>query len=127
MPQKKNPDVLELVRGKYHVVCGEEFKVRSLVSNLTSGYQRDLQLMKGPLFRAFDTTARCLEIMTLVLSGIEVDEERCRSAMTDELFATETVYQLVKEGMPFRDAYRQVAKTKRAQTKRAPTTKTYRK
>ncbi len=112
MPQKKNPDVLELVRGKYHIVCGEESKVRSLVSNLTSGYQRDLQLMKGPLFRAFDTTAGCLEIMTLVLSGIEVDEDRCRSAMTDELFATEKVYQLVKDGMPFRDAYRQVATIK---------------
>jgi argininosuccinate lyase len=110
MPQKKNPDVLELVRGKYHLVNGNEFKLRSLISNLTSGYQRDLQLMKGPLFRSFETTAECLEIMTLVLHGIEVDEDRCRSAMTDELYATEKVYRLVKDGMPFRDAYRIVGK-----------------
>lgn len=109
MPQKKNPDVLELIRGKYHLVNGEEFKLRSLVSNLTSGYQRDLQLMKGPLFRAFDTTAECLEIMALVLAGIEVDEEKCQAAMTEDLYATERVYKLVKEGMPFRDAYRRVA------------------
>jgi argininosuccinate lyase len=111
MPQKKNPDVLELVRGKYHEVCGEESKLRSLVSNLMSGYQRDLQLMKGPLFRAFDTTTACLEIMTLVLSGIEVDESRCRSAMTDDLFATEKAYRLVRDGMPFRDAYKISAPT----------------
>lgn len=105
MPQKKNPDVLELVRSKYHVVCGEEFKVKTLTADLMSGYSRDLQLTKKPLFVAFDTTAECLEIMTLVLSGIQVDEAKCRASMTEELYATEEVYKLVKNGIPFRDAY----------------------
>jgi argininosuccinate lyase len=106
MPQKKNPDVLELVRGKYHLVCGEEAKMKSLGSNLMSGYQRDMQLMKGSLFTAFDTTEACLDVMTHVVSGIEMDAARCRSAMTDDLFATEKAYRLVKDGIPFRDAYR---------------------
>jgi argininosuccinate lyase len=109
MPQKKNPDVLELIRASYSVVCGEEFKVKSLVSNLMSGYNRDLQLTKGPLFHAYDTTKNCVDIMTLILVEIEVDEKKCRSAMTDELFATEEAYSLVKQGMPFREAYRKVA------------------
>ena len=108
MPQKKNPDALELVRAKYHVVCAEEAKLKSLVSNLMSGYHRDLQLIKGPLFRAFDTTAACLEIMSLVVPGIAVDEARCRAAMTEDLYATEEAYKLVRSGVPFRDAYRSV-------------------
>ncbi len=108
MPQKKNPDVLELLRAKYHVVCGEEFKVKSLTADLMSGYNRDLQLTKKPLFAAFDTTVECLEIMTLVMSGVQVDEAKCRAAMTEDLYATEEVYKLVKKGIPFRDAYKKI-------------------
>ena len=63
MPQKKNPDVLELVRGKYHVVLGEEFKALSLAGNLISGYNRDAQLAKGPLFACLDITLASLNIM----------------------------------------------------------------
>jgi argininosuccinate lyase len=110
MPQKKNPDVLELVRAKYHAVLAEEFNLKSLVSNQMSGYQRDLQLIKGPLFRAFDTTTACIEIMSLVVSGITVDESRCRAAMTPDLYATEEAYKLVKSGVPFREAYRRIKK-----------------
>ncbi len=114
MPQKKNPDVLELVRASYAVVCGEECKVKSLVSHLMSGYNRDLQLTKGPLFHAYDMTKDCIEIMILILAGIEVDKEKCRSAMADELFATEEAYSLVKQGLPFREAYRKVAEKYKA-------------
>jgi argininosuccinate lyase len=110
MPQKKNPDVLELVRANYHVVSAEETKLKSLVSNLMSGYHRDLQLIKEPLFRAFDTTAACLEIMSLILSGIEVEEVICRAALTKDLYATEEAYKLVKSGVPFRDAYQRIKK-----------------
>ena len=114
MPQKKNPDVLELTRASYSVVCGEEFKVKSLVSNLMSGYNRDLQLTKGPLFHAYDTTKDCIDIMILILDRIEVDEEKCRSAMTDEIYATEEAYKLVKKGMPFREAYKKVGEKYKA-------------
>ena len=107
MPQKKNPDVLELVRGRYHVVLGEEFKIKSLAGNLISGYNRDLQLAKGPLFACLDAALASLGIMTVVVEGLRFDEKNC--ALSEELFATEEVYKLVKQGVPFRDAYRKVA------------------
>jgi argininosuccinate lyase len=110
MPQKKNPDVLELIRAQYHLVRGEEAKVMALVGNLMSGYQRDLGLTKGPLFAAFDATLACLDMMSRVVAGLEVDARACAAALTEELRATEEAYRLVKEGMPFRDAYREIAK-----------------
>jgi len=109
MPHKKNPDVLELIRANYSVVLGEEFKVKSLVANLMSGYNRDMQLTKNPLFHAYDTTLTCVDMMNLILPGLQIDEEKCIAALTDDLFATEEAYTLVKKGMPFRDAYRKVA------------------
>ncbi|PKM97623.1 MAG: argininosuccinate lyase [Elusimicrobia bacterium HGW-Elusimicrobia-3] len=106
MPQKKNPDVLELVRGKYHAVLGEEFKALSLAGNLISGYNRDAQLAKGPLFACLDAALTSLNIMATVTAGLEFDRERCVPA--PELYATEEAYALVKGGLPFRDAYRRV-------------------
>jgi argininosuccinate lyase len=108
MPQKANPDVLELVRGHYHVVVAEEQKVEGLVGNLITGYQRDLGLTKEPTFKGFDTTIACLRIMSHVIERIEVDASACRVAMSDDLYATEAAYKLVKEGVPFRDAYRRI-------------------
>ena len=107
MPQKKNPDVLELVRGKYHAVLGEELKALSLAGNLPSGYNRDAQLGKGPLFAALDAALASLGIMAKVTEGLKFDKAKC--ALAPELFATEEAYKLVKAGIPFRDAYRQVA------------------
>jgi argininosuccinate lyase len=111
MPQKRNPDVLELVRARCHLVLGEELKIRSLCTNLMSGYNRDVQLTKEPLFAGIDSTRSCLEVMCLVLGGIRFDEERCRAALTDEMFSTERVHDLVLQGVPFREAYQIVART----------------
>ena len=110
MPQKKNPDVLELVRAKYHFGLGEEFKIKSMIGNLMSGYNRDVQLTKEPLIRTFETTKNCLKIMGLVVSGIKVNEQKCKESMNKELFSTEETYKLVKKGVPFREAYKQVSK-----------------
>lgn len=110
MPQKNNPDPLELIRAKYHIVLGEEFKVKSLIGNLMSGYNRDLQLTKEPLFNSIDIVKSSLEIMSLIIDGINVDKKKCMKAMSKELFATEKAYELVSSGMPFRDAYQKVAK-----------------
>ncbi len=110
MPQKKNPDVLELVRASHHKVVAREHEVQGICSNLISGYHRDYQLTKGPVLTGIDTTKDCLAIMAAVIQGLVVDEENCQKAMTDELFATEEVYKLVKEGVPFRDAYKQVSR-----------------
>jgi argininosuccinate lyase len=109
MPQKKNPDLLELVRGQYHVVAAEELKVKSLLGNLMTGYQRDLGLTKGPVFVAFDVTVACLRMMRKAVELLEVDAEACASAMTSELYATEEAYRLVEQGVPFREAYRRIA------------------
>ena len=108
MPQKKNPDVLELIRAKYSIILGEEMKVKSLIGNLMSGYNRDLQLTKEPLFNSVDITKNCLKMITLVLNGLKINKKNCEEAMTKELFATEEAYKLVKKGMSFRDAYKEI-------------------
>ncbi|MFC1723788.1 argininosuccinate lyase [Nanoarchaeota archaeon] len=110
MPQKKNPDILELVRAKYHIILGEQFKVQSLIGNLMSGYNRDVQLTKEPLIASIETMKECLEVMTIVIQSITIDEDKCKQAMTPELFATEEAYKLVKQGMPFREAYQEIGK-----------------
>jgi argininosuccinate lyase len=109
MPQKRNPDLLELLRAKYHVVLAREMEVRSLVASLPSGYHRDLQLTKGPVISGLETTADCLEIAQLAVTELAFDEAACRAAMTSEIHATRRANEAVRRGVPFRDAYRQVA------------------
>ena len=109
MPQKRNPDVLELVRARFHVVAGEEGKVRAMTAGLISGYNRDVQLTKGPLFAGVAATLDSLKAMTMVLGGLQVDADRCAAAVTDEMRATERELKLVAEGVPFRDASRGIA------------------
>jgi len=110
MPQKKNPDVLELMRAKYHIVLGEEFKVKSLIANLMSGYNRDIQLTKKPLINSIEITKDCLKIMYLLLPELKINKDKCKEAMSNELYATEEAYKLVKKGIPFREAYKKISK-----------------
>ncbi|MFH1317342.1 MAG: argininosuccinate lyase [Candidatus Woesearchaeota archaeon] len=111
MPQKKNPDVLELIRAKYHVIVAEEFKVKNIISNLMSGYNRDLQLTKEPLINSIELVKECLEVMTLVMKNIEVNEDKCKQTINGnkEIHATEEAYKLVSQGIPFRKAYKTIA------------------
>jgi argininosuccinate lyase len=109
MPQKKNPDVLELMRAKFHVVYSYEQQVFQLTSDLMSGYNRDVQLTKGPVIKAFEEVKSSLEIAVLLFREMKVNKNHCERAMSDELFATERVYDLVKKGVPFREAYQQVS------------------
>lgn len=110
MPQKKNPDVLELVRAKYHVILGEEFKVKSMIANLISGYNRDLQLTKEPVISSVEIAKSCIKMMVLVVSKIKINEKKCKEALTKELYAAEEAYKLVKKGVPFREAYKKVSR-----------------
>lgn len=110
MPQKKNPDALELVRAKYHVVLGEEFKVKSMISNLISGYNRDLQLTKEPVISSVEIAKNCIKMMVLIVSKIKINEKKCKEALTKELYATEEACKLVKKGIPFREAYKKVSR-----------------
>ncbi|MCG8570040.1 MAG: argininosuccinate lyase [Spirochaetes bacterium] len=108
MPQKKNPDVLELMRAKFHLVQAEQQKMLNIVANLMSGYNRDVQLTKEPVFNAFDVTLESLLLITEILKKIHFNKDICQQAMTEELFATEEAYQLVNQGMPFREAYQKI-------------------
>lgn len=109
MPQKKNPDVLELLRAKYHIVVSYEFQIKNIIGNLLSGYNRDLQLTKEPTIKALKITKECLSITNLIFENLKVNKKRCDNALTQEIFATAEVYQLVEKGIPFRDAYRIVS------------------
>jgi len=109
MPQKKNPDVFELTRAKAAKVDANLYLVKSIITKLQSGYNRDLQLTKEPLMESFEITLSALKLFATIINKIEVNEKKCAEACTQEIFATHHAYGLVKKGMPFRDAYKQAA------------------
>ena len=108
MPQKRNPDVLELVRASQATAQSCLDEALMITAKLPSGYQRDLQRLKAPVFRAIDLAIDSVDIMAYLLEGLRFNPDRIR--MDDGLYATERAYRLVRErGMTFRDAYRQTA------------------
>ncbi len=109
MPNKKNPDVLELIRAKASVVQSYLFQANSLSSKLISGYNRDLQLTKEPLISSFETALASISIMNLVIKGLKVNKENCVKAFDNSIFAADETIELVKKGAPFREAYKKVA------------------
>jgi len=110
MPQKKNPDVLELLRAKYHVVVSYEFQIKNMISNLLSGYNRDIQLTKEPTMKGLEITKESLYITSLVFSKLKVNKKNCEQSLTKDIYATEEVFKLVKTGIPFREAYKTISK-----------------
>ena len=109
MPQKRNPDVLELLRASSATAqaCLDESLM--ITAKLPSGYHRDLQRLKSPLFRSIDLAVDSVDIMAYVLEGLGFQPQNIH--LDDGIFATAEAYRLVREeGIPFRDAYRQVAK-----------------
>ncbi|MBF88650.1 MAG: argininosuccinate lyase [Candidatus Marinimicrobia bacterium] len=110
MPQKQNPDVLEILRGKYHSVKSCEIEISGLISDLGTGFHRDFQLTKEPTMKGIEITLDSLEIASLVIRNLSLNTRRCQEAMTDEIYATERAYALVEKGMPFREAYKTIAK-----------------
>ena len=108
MPQKRNPDVFELVRGRSATAAACLHEALAIVAKLPSGYHRDLQLLKAPLFRGVDLAGETCEVMAHALGGVRF--RRNRIALDPSLFATEEAYRIVlEEGIPFREAYRRVA------------------
>ncbi len=110
MPQKRNPDLMELVRGRTHTVLALQQQIAGIIAGLPSGYNIDFQETKGPMIRAFDLVNDALAICALTIGKTTVNEQVIRAACSPELFATDMAYDLVKQGMPFRDAYRKIAK-----------------
>ena len=110
MPQKKNPDVLELLRAKYHILLAYEFQVKNIISNLPSGYNRDFQLTKEPIIKGLEVVQESLFITSLIFGNLRVNKENCDKALTKDVYATDKVYKLIKKGVPFREAYKIISR-----------------
>lgn len=108
MPQKRNPDVLELARATVHRLSAELSLLLGLPANLPGGYHRDLQLTKEALMRAVLASRDLLEAAGAVLPGVTWHRDRMRAALSPDLFATAEALDRVRQGEPFRDAYRAV-------------------
>ena len=109
MPQKRNPDVFELIRGRTNLIQVLPGQISSLTSNLQSGYNRELQLLKQLIFNAFYDLKECIEIAVLMLDKIIIHRDITLNPIYDSIFSTEEVNRLVKDGIPFRDAYKIVS------------------
>ena len=108
MPQKKNPDVFELVRAHCNRIQGIPATLRHITGNLPSGYFRDMQLLKEVYLPMFDELDSCLDILCFALPGITVVEGLMDKPLYAQAFCVEEVNRLVEAGVPFRDAYKQV-------------------
>jgi argininosuccinate lyase len=121
MPQKLNPDVAELVRGKAGTAIGRLAGLLATMKGLPLAYDRDLQEDKSPVFATRHELQLALGALTVLVSGLEVDRARLRKAASDPLLrATDSAEALVREGLPFRDAHEEVATRVRQGTFRAP-------
>jgi len=110
MPQKRNPDVFELIRAHSSQAPAELQSILALTVKMTSGYHRDLQLIKEPLFRLIDRAMQILEITSYALGRIQFDPDRANQITDPRIHQAEQAYALVQsQGISFREAYKQVA------------------
>ncbi len=109
MPQKRNPDGMELVRGKAGVLSALSVWTKNVVRGLPSGYNRDVQETKEPMMRALDMTLEMLGVVARTAGSVSVNRERLAKSFSADLLATDEVFKHVQAGMSFRDAYREVA------------------
>ena len=108
MPHKKNPDVFELTRAKCNKIQGLPQQITLICNNLPSGYFRDLQIIKEVFLPAFDELKDCLRMVTHMMREVQVNDHILEDDKYALLFSVEEVNRLVLEGVPFRDAYKQV-------------------
>ena len=109
MPHKKNPDVLEMIRARCNHLVGIPGEISAITGNLITGYHRDFQLLKEILHPAIGEIGDCLGMMRYVMERVEVNGNILEDEIYQYLFSVEEVNRKVKEGIPFRDAYREVA------------------
>jgi argininosuccinate lyase len=108
MPHKKNPDVFELIRAKTNQIQGVPTTVSYLLTNMSTGYHRDMQLLKEEIFPAFDKLKSCIGMSTFMLKSIKIRQNILQDSFYKHVFSVEVVNDLVLKGVPFRDAYKQV-------------------
>jgi argininosuccinate lyase len=110
MPQKKNPDPVEIVRGKTGTAIGELVNLLVTLKGLPLGYNRDLQETKAPVIKVAKEVETCLHVMSIVIGALSIDEKKMHGAASDpNLMATDMVEYLVAKGVPFRAAHESVA------------------
>jgi len=109
MPQKHNPDVVELARGRCRELRGLAGQLAHLAGGLPSSYHRDHQLLKAPFLEILAKGEELFRVFAHLLPGLEIQAGACRDACTQELYAAKEASRLAAEGLPFRDAYRVVA------------------
>lgn len=110
MPQKKNWDVMEILRGNVGVYLGYQYQLQEIVKNLPSWYNRDFQLTKEPYLKAMKLLKDTITISDLAIQNLTVNKTALEWACTEGIYATDKAYKLVKEGKSFRDAYIEVGK-----------------
>lgn len=108
MPHKKNPDVFELIRAKTNQIQGVPQTISLLLTNSTTGYHRDLQLLKEEIFPAIESLKDCIRMSTFMLQSIQIRKNILTDPFYQHVFSVEVVNELVLKGMPFRDAYKKV-------------------
>ena len=112
MPNKRNPDVVELMRGTYASVAAARSEIEHLLS-LPGGYHRDLQITKGALFHGFGKGLAALALLPDLLRNLEWNVERMQAALEPSMYATDLAVDMARQGMPFREAYKQAADPQR--------------
>lgn len=110
MPQKRNYDLFEVMRGNHDVYIGYQQQIQSITAHKGNGYNRDIALTKKPFVLGMELVTQTLAVLDSSLSNLILHKDKLKSAMTDDLYATAKVYELVKQGKSFRDAYHQVKK-----------------
>jgi argininosuccinate lyase len=109
MPHKKNPDVLELIRARCNRLVNTPSEVSAVTTNLISGYHRDFQVLKEVIHPALAELKNCLHMMQYVIENVRVNENILEDETYQYLYSVEEVNRKVKDGTPFRDAYKEVA------------------
>jgi argininosuccinate lyase len=125
MPQKRNPDVFELIRARANIIQTLPGQIASVATNLPSGYNRDLQQFKQLIFNAFNELKECIAIMILMLDNIRIKKDITENPVYNSIFSTEEVNRLVRQGIPFRDAYKAVSEMVRNSSFSKTTLKDY--
>lgn len=108
MPHKKNPDVFELIRAKTNQIQAVPQSISLLLTNSSTGYHRDLQLLKEEIFPALDSLKDCIRMTDFMLQSIQIRKNILSDRFYKHVFSVEEVNALVLKGMPFRDAYKQI-------------------
>jgi len=109
MPQKKNPDVFELIRARSNLLQSLPGQISIITNNLPSGYNRDLQILKSLMINAFADIGECIEMLIYMLGAIKIKRNILDNPQYNSIFSTEEVNRMVKNGIPFRDAYKAVS------------------